>query len=150
MFQKQLSMKSCLVLFVMLCVGFTVQAQYNKDVLIETVIKTDTTSIGQKIKYPDFLNDEVTILKVTIPPGKSTGWHKHLFPVFAYVLKGTLTVAIENNKTLKLSEGSSFAEVFNTFHNGSNNEKENVVLIAFYMGEKGKPLSVFKDTTSLP
>lgn len=142
-------MKTTTLILVSLFISFAVHAQYSKDVLIEPVIKTDTTSIGQKIIYPNFLNDEVTILKVTIPPGKSTGWHKHLFPVFAYVMKGTLTVAIENNKTLKLHEGSSFAEVINTFHNGSNNEKENVVLIAFYMGEKGKPLSVFKDTTLL-
>ncbi|HEX3025450.1 MAG TPA: cupin domain-containing protein [Chitinophagaceae bacterium] len=141
-------MKIAIVTIILLFAGFAVQAQYSKDVLIETVIKTDTTSIGQKIVYPNFLTDEITILKVTIPPGKSTGWHKHLFPVFAYVMKGTLTVAIENNKTLQLHEGSSFAEVINTFHNGSNNEKENVVLIAFYMGEKGKPLSVFKDTTT--
>ncbi len=141
-------MKITLLTIFFLSLNFTLHAQYSKDVIIEPVIKTDTTSIGQKIVYPSFLNNEVTILKVTIPPGKSTGWHKHLFPVFAYVLKGTLTVAIEDHKTLKLSEGSSFAEVFNTYHNGSNNEKENLVLIAFYMGEKGKPLSVFKDTTS--
>ncbi|OIR04983.1 cupin domain protein [mine drainage metagenome] len=140
-------MKIILATFLLLFVSFTAKAQYSKDVLIEPVIKTDTTSIGQKIIYPNFLNDEVTILKVTIPPGKSTGWHKHLFPVFAYVMKGTLTVAIENNKTLQLHEGSSFAEVINTFHNGSNNGNENVVLIAFYMGEKGKPLSVLKGTT---
>jgi len=142
-------MKNTFLIILFLSVSFELHAQYSKDVIIEPVIKTDTTSIGQKIKYPNFLNDEVTILKVTIPPGKSTGWHKHLFPVFAYVLKGTLTVAIENNKTLKISEGSSFAEVFNTYHNGSNHEKEDLVLIAFYMGEKGKPLSVFKDTSLL-
>ena len=142
-------MKTMILAIVFLSLHIAVHSQYSKEVIVEPVIKTDTTSIGQKIIYPSFINNEVTILKVTIPPGKSTGWHKHLFPVFAYVLKGTLTVSIENNKTLKLSEGSSFAEVFNTFHNGSNNEKENLVLIAFYMGEKGKPLSVFKDSSSV-
>ena len=141
-------MKPFILSLVLLCVTVATKAQYSKDVIIEPVIKTDTNSIGQKIIYPHFTNDEVTILKVTIPPGKSTGWHKHLFPVFAYVLKGKLTVALENEKTLEFSEGSSFAEVLNTFHNGTNKENENVVLIAFYMGEKGKPLSVFKEPTT--
>lgn len=141
-------MKTCSLCFVAILLSFAAKAQYSKDLIIEKIIKTDTTSIGQKIVYPDFANDEVTILKVTIPPGKSTGWHKHLIPVFAYVLKGKLTVELENNKTLEITEGKSFAEVFNTYHNGTNKEKENVVLIAFYMGEKGKPLSIMKDTNT--
>jgi len=135
-------MKKQILFLAALCVCFAVKAQYNKDVLVEPIIKTDTTSIGQKIVYPTFANDEVSIMKVTIPPGKSTGWHKHLFPVFAYVLQGTLTVEVENRKTLQFPAGSSFSEVINTLHNGENKGKEDVVLIAFYMGEKGKPLSV--------
>ena len=120
-------------------------AQYDKDIIIEPLLKADTTSIGQKISYPQSQDAEVTILKVTIPPGRSTGWHKHEVPVFAYVLKGTLTVEMENGKVFQFPENSSFSEVQNTFHNGINKGSENVVLIAFYMGEKGKPLSIQKE-----
>lgn len=128
-------------LLIALFISFTAKAEYNKEVVLEQIIKTDTTSIGQKIVYPQFPNDEVTILKVTIPPGKSTGWHKHNFPVFAYVQEGTLTVEVENKKTLLFGPNSSFSEVIDVKHNGINNGKVNVVLIAFFMGEKGKPLS---------
>ncbi|RPI02205.1 MAG: cupin domain-containing protein [Ignavibacteriae bacterium] len=117
-------------------------AQYNSGVIVEPVLKTDTTSIGQLVVYPHFQHDEVTISKVTIPPGASTGWHKHSFPVFAYVVQGELSVELETGKTLQFPEHSCFAEVIETFHNGKNTGNENVVLIAFYMGEKGKPLSV--------
>jgi len=127
-----------LVLFICFCA----KAQYNKDVVLEPILKTDTTSIGQKIVYPNFANDEVSIVKVTLPPGKSTGWHKHTFPVFAYIMQGTLTVEIENRKSIQFSANSSFSEVINTLHNGINNGTDDVVLIAFFMGEKGKPLSV--------
>ena len=113
----------------------------NKEVVLEQIIKTDSTSIGQKIVYPQFSNAEVTILKVTIPPGKSTGWHKHSFPVFAYVQEGTLTVEVENKKAMQFGSNSSFSEVVDVKHNGINNGKVNVVLIAFFMGEKGKSLS---------
>jgi len=135
-------MKKTILLFTVLCFCFIANAQYNKGVILEPVLKTDTTSIGQKIVYPQFANDEVSIVKVTIPPGKSTGWHKHNFPVFAYVLQGALTVEFENRKSLQFSENSSFSEVIDTLHNGINYGKEDVILIAFFMGEKGKSLSV--------
>jgi quercetin dioxygenase-like cupin family protein len=135
-------MKRISFIIVLTCICLTAKSQYNKGVVLETVLKTDTTSIGQKIVYPTFASDEVSIVKVTLPPGKSTGWHKHFFPVFAYVMKGTLTVEVENKKTLQFPVNSSFSEVINTLHNGVNKGNEDVVLIAFFMGEKDKPLSV--------
>ena len=135
-------MKRVILTIIALCICFILKAQYNNGVKVESLLKTDTTSIGQKIIYPNFQSDEVTISKVTIPPGKSTGWHKHTIPVFAYVLKGNLTVELENKQTKQFSENTTFSEVINVFHNGVNNGKEDVVLIAFYMGEKGKPLSI--------
>ena len=134
-------MRKFLPVFILFCCVLGVSAQYNKEVEIKIILKTDTTSIGQKIVYPHFENDEVSIIKVTIPPGKSTGWHKHVFPVFAYVLQGTLTIEVKDKKSLQFPIGSSFSEVINTLHNGVNNGNEDVVLIAFFMGEKGKPLS---------
>ncbi|NDP20842.1 MAG: cupin domain-containing protein [Paludibacter sp.] len=134
-------MRKIILLFILTCIFANAKAQYNSGVVLEPLLKTDTTSIGQKIVYPDFKNDEVSIYKVTIPHGKSTGWHKHLFPVFAYVIQGTLTVEVDNRKPLYFNTNSSFSEVINTMHNGVNNGKEDVVLIAFFMGEKGKPLS---------
>jgi quercetin dioxygenase-like cupin family protein len=131
---------STIVLSVCFCIIAHAQ-QYNKGVVVETILKSDTTSIGQKINYPQFANSEVTIAKVTIEPGESTGWHKHTFPVFAYILQGVLTVEFENLKPKQFTAGTSFPEVINTLHNGTNNGFENVVLIAFYLGEKGKGLS---------
>lgn len=119
--------------------------QYNTDIKIEKILKTDTTSIGQKISYLTTDNPEITILKITIPPGKETGWHKHLFPVFAYVLSGTLSVDLEGGKHVEFTKGSSFAEVINTLHDGKNEGEEDLVLIAIYLGEKDKPLSIKKE-----
>lgn len=136
--------KNLITLTAFLVLHFSVFSDYSKEVRVEPVLKTDKTSIGQEIHYPDFKDEEVSIAKVIIPPGKATGWHKHSFPVFAYVLKGNLTIELENQKMLEFAPDSSFAEVIDTFHNGRNNGKEDVVLIAFFMGEKGRPLSVKK------
>ena len=121
------------------------KAQYNSDLIIEQILKTDTTSLGQRISYPSGLKDEVTMLKITLTPGKTTGWHEHEIPVFAYVLKGTLTVEFEDGKTIKFAENSSFAEVLHTVHRGINRENGDLVLLAIYLGIKGKPLSIKRE-----
>lgn len=119
-------------------------SQYEKTIQIEPILKTDTTVIGQRIIYPQFDTNEVSILKITIGPNQSTGWHKHDIPVFAYVLEGTLTVEFENHETKLYPTGFGFAEVTGIFHKGTNYENKDLVLIAFYLGAKGKPLSVKK------
>ena len=133
------------LLALVLCFSAAATAEdYNKDVQLTPLLKTDATSIGQKLVYPNSDNGEVTIMKVTLPPGKETGWHKHGFSVFAYVLQGTLTIELDG-KQMEFAEGSSFAEVINTFHNGKNLGKKDVVLLAVFLGEKGKPLSVKRE-----
>lgn len=137
-------MKKIHVLLIALFITSLAHAQYNRDIKVETLLQSDTTSIGQKISYPQFKDSQVTISKVTIPPGGSTGWHKHDIPVFAYIIKGTLTVDVENTGTRSFSANASFAEVLHAFHNGRNDGSEDVVLIAVYLGGEGKELSVRK------
>ncbi|MDP4209691.1 MAG: cupin domain-containing protein [Bacteroidota bacterium] len=141
-------MKKLAIIIVLITLCQLGKSQYNKGIVIEPLLKTDTTSIGQKIVYPQFANDEITIARITIPPGDSTGWHKHEFPVFAVVLEGTLTIELKHSKTLQFSKNTTFSEVINTLHNGVNKGKENVVLIGFFMGEKGKALSVHNEPES--
>ena len=129
----------CIFLF---SLTLPVFSDYSKEVLVETILKTDKTSLGQKIDYPQSDRDEVTVARVTLPPGKSTGWHKHSFPVFAYILQGTLSIEFKTGEIRQFQEKSSFAEVIDVLHNGKNNGQENVVLLAFFMGEKEKPLSI--------
>lgn len=123
-----------------------VNAQYQEGVIVEKLLQTDTTVIGQKIVYPAVPNAEVTMAKVIVPAGKQTGWHKHEIPVFAYMIKGTLTVELENGDKTVYRENETISEVFNTYHNGYNASDEDVVLLAIYLGEKGQPLSEKKDS----
>ncbi|MEI7423183.1 MAG: cupin domain-containing protein [Prolixibacteraceae bacterium] len=136
--------KYFLSLTLLVFISLTARSQYS-GLNIKELLRTDTTSIGQKITYPDFAHPEVTMLKITIPPGKSTGWHKHNIPVFAYVVKGTLTVELEDHRVIKFNEESTFAEMRNTYHNGTNREDVDLVLIAIYMGAKGQMLSIKKE-----
>jgi quercetin dioxygenase-like cupin family protein len=138
-------MKKAVIFFVTLFVTISfVSAQYKQDIKVLPLLETDTTTSGQKIYYPEGGKEQVTMCKVIIPPGKSTGWHKHEIPVFAYVEKGTLTVELEGGKINNFPENSTFAEVIGTNHNGTNKGDSDVVLIAIYLGLKNRPNSIKK------
>jgi quercetin dioxygenase-like cupin family protein len=131
-----------ILLFILPFYGKPEEPVYDQSIQSITVLKTDTTTTGQKIAELFSNPSEITGLRVTIPPGKETGWHKHTVPGFAYVLKGDLTVETENGKKFEFIAGQSFAEVVNTNHNGKNNGKVTVELIAFFVGQKGQGITI--------
>ena len=117
-------MRKFILVSVLLAVfSMAAKSQYSSGIVIEKLLQTDTTSIGQKIAYPKFADPEITMSKITIHPGQSTGWHKHTFPVFAYVLKGILTVEMEDHRVIKFKENSTYAEVMDKYHIGMNKEE---------------------------
>lgn len=118
--------------------GMVVGEGYTGNIQVRVLLKTDTTSLGQAIAYPDIGNPEVTAIEVVIPPGGETGWHRHPVPGYGYILAGTLTLETEEGKTFVLGSGSAFAEVVKSRHNGRNLGNEPVKLVAFFTGEKGK------------
>ena len=139
-------MRKCLLyITLMACSIITVNGQNKRSLIVEKLLTTDTTSLGQSIVYPKFSHPEVTIQKITFPPGASTGWHKHEIPIFSYVLQGELTVETEDHKILKFGENSSFAESINTFHNGTNMGEKDLIVIAMYMGTVGEKLAIHKE-----
>ncbi len=126
-----------------LIVPFSVFAGgYTGDIQVRTLLKTDTTSLGQAITYPDFANPEVTAIEVVIPPGGETGWHRHPVHGYAYVLEGELTLVTEAGETFVFGPGQAFAEVVNVRHNGENRGEVPVRLVAFFTGKKGEPFTV--------
>lgn len=131
------------IALIMICIG--AKAQYSSKLIIEKLMQSDLNSMGQKISYPDVKDAKVTMMKITFPPGETTGWHKHNIPVFSYILKGTLTVQTEDNKITQYKENTSFAESYNIYHKGTNNEKTDLVVLAIYLGGDEKELSVKKE-----
>ena len=87
---------------------------------------------------------KVTILKIIIPPGSSVPWHLHTMPMFAYLIQGTVEIELENGNSLLYKSGQALAEARNVFHRGKNIGKDEAILIATFIGEKGRPLSIPK------
>jgi quercetin dioxygenase-like cupin family protein len=84
---------------------------------------------------------EGVMARVTIPPGATEGRHTHPGEVFAYVMQGTLTLAVEGKPTATLKAGDSFYIAPGVVHEGSNRGKEPVTLVGMFVVEKGKPMT---------
>jgi quercetin dioxygenase-like cupin family protein len=102
------------------------------------LLQASTTSIGQALQYPHG-KPEVTALLVEIAPGGQTGRHKHPAPAVAYILEGTLTVAIDGHGEKAFTAGQSLIEAENIWHNGMNRGKTPVKILAVFVGERGTP-----------
>lgn len=116
--------------------------EYNGKLKIETLMESDVNSMGQKIAYPQVKNAEVTMTKITFPPGETTGWHKHNVPVFSYIIEGTLTVETEDHKITEFKKNSCFAESYNIYHKGTNYGKSDLIVFVIYLGGDEKDLSI--------
>ncbi len=144
-FNKYLHMRFIVALGLLLS-GSTVMAQADNGYKVEPLLKTDTSYLGGKLIYPAGDSTETTIIKVTFPPGYSTGWHKHDHPLFGYVLQGELTVETRERAPYVMKAGTAAAEVTGTWHNGSNKGSTDTVMIVVYLGKKGHPVSVKQES----
>lgn len=135
---KKIAIASILCLFSMVLSA----QEYSGSLKIEKMLDSDVNSIGQKIKYPDFKDPQVKMMKITFPPGETTGWHKHEIPVFSYIMKGTLTVEMEDNTIIEFKENSCFAESYGLYHRGTNKQDSELVVFVVYLGGDGHSLSI--------
>lgn len=115
---------------------------YQSVIKVTPLVKTTTTSANQPIAYPVTDHPEVTAVRVVIPPGAQTGWHKHPFPCYGYILSGELDVELEGGKVNHCKAGEALVEAVNVLHNGTNKGTEPVTLVMFVMGEKGQAFTV--------
>lgn len=114
------------------------------DIQSEVLAKTGTSWNGAALPAYPTAAPEVTILKITIPPGARLPMHKHPVINAAYVLSGSLTVRTEAGDVRELQAGESLVEVVNTWHFGANEGTEPAVLVVFYAGAEKMPLTIIK------
>lgn len=112
---------------------------YAGGVSAKLVLRTTTTSSGEKVAYPTTKQAEITAMRVDIAPGSETGWHLHPFPVYAWVVSGSLTIELEGGKRHSYEEGDAIVEAVGTLHNGKNQGTVPVRLLVFYTGSEGAP-----------
>ncbi|MCU5774739.1 cupin domain-containing protein [Erwiniaceae bacterium BAC15a-03b] len=108
---------------------------------VEKLLETEQSWDGVFYKRYPKGTPQISVLKITVAPNTALAWHEHPIPNAGYVLSGRLTV--ENKTTGEkrlLKAGEVLAEMVDGAHRGYTG-KEGVMLVVFYAGQKGIPLS---------
>lgn len=90
-------------------------------------------------------NAEITILRITIPPGVRLPLHRHPLINAGVLVRGQLTVVARDGKMLHLKAGEPIIEVVDTWHYGKNEGADPAEIIVFYAGSPDQPLSIKED-----
>ena len=97
-------------------------------------------TILQRVDEPGAPNYEAVMAIAEIPPGQSSGRHKHPGIELAYILDGSMTVERDGSAATIVKAGDAVmnkAEV----HNAKNTTAKPVKILAVYLVEKGKPMA---------
>ena len=108
---------------------------------IEVVVQTTSSWDGEDLPAYNEGTPEVTILRVVIPPGQQVAIHKHSLINAAYVESGQLSLEIEGGQKKVVNAGEAIVKVIEKWHGGFSSGDEPAVLIVFYAGIEGQPLS---------
>ena len=99
--------------------------------------RQETDVLGRAISYPAQTPGQVSSSIVTLLPGQSTGRHKHDAPMYAYVLRGTLTVSYDGGVTKVYRAGQAIMEAVGVWHDGTNRGHRTVQVLVVNMGAAG-------------
>ncbi len=112
---------------------------------VEVLTKTSASLDGSP--FPEYPRGkpEVTILRITIPPGAQLPLHTHPVINAGVLLRGTLTVITEDHKTFQLNAGDPIVEVVQRWHYGKNEGSEPAEIIVFYAGIQDVPITIRQD-----
>lgn len=114
---------------------------------LQAVEILNTTQSWDNTELSDAQNsvNQITALKVIIPPNSSTAVHLHPVLSVGYVIKGELTL-ISEDKELKITEGEALVELVGKWHKGVNKTNSPVELFVIYINANDNPLTIYQDT----
>jgi quercetin dioxygenase-like cupin family protein len=134
--------KLLLVLSLTLLLSAHVSAAGGDGVMVQVLSKTGSSWDGKALPAYSSGKPEITILKITVPPGVQLPLHSHPVINAGVLLNGELTVVSEDNNVLHLKAGEPIVEVVNTWHYGKNEGTTPAVIIVFYAGAAGTPVTI--------
>ncbi|TQF70851.1 cupin domain-containing protein [Pseudoalteromonas luteoviolacea] len=114
------------------------------NVSVNTLVKTTNSWDGSSLPAYPSGTPEITILDINIPAGTTLPLHIHPVINAGVVIKGQLKVTKPSGEVLMLNAGDPIVELVNQVHTGKALGEEDVRIIVFYAGEKGKAITVKK------
>lgn len=94
----------------------------------------------QTVDEPGAPNYQAVMAIAEIPPGMSSGRHKHPGIELAYILDGSMTVEKDGQPTTTVKAGDALVNK-GEIHNAKNTSAKPVKILAVYLVEKGKPMA---------
>ncbi|MGM0553218.1 MAG: cupin domain-containing protein [Pseudomonadota bacterium] len=109
---------------------------------VETLAQSTSSWDGAELPaYPEG-QPEITLLRITVPPGTRLPLHHHPVINAGVLLSGELTVVSETGETLHLRAGDPIIELVDTPHYGRNDGPEPAEIMVFYAGVADHPVTV--------
>lgn len=132
----------CLLLIIL--VAGCASSKYFNDVRSVQLVKSTESWDGHPLPAYKTGAPEITILKITIPPGSTLPMHTHPVINAGVLLKGQLTVTTESGQVLHLKADDPIVEVVDTWHYGKNEGDEPAEILVFYAGINGESITIKK------
>lgn len=118
--------------------------EYGAAIEARELVKTTRSWDGSLLPaYPQG-QPEISIRRITIPPGARLDTHRHPVINAGVLLSGQLTVVTLDGKTLQLRAGEPIVELVNTWHYGINHGREPAEILVVYAGAVATPVTVLK------
>lgn len=139
--EENLKSVRLLIIGLLACSLSTVVAQQSSSpVQMETLTQTTKSWDGTPYKAYPAGQPQISVLKISIAPHTAMKWHTHPVPNAGYVLSGEITAETKDRVKKHFTAGEVIPETVDIVHRGVTGD-EPVVLIVFYAGTPGVPLS---------
>lgn len=132
------------LLFVPLIALLLAPVTEKKTITRQTLCHSTTSWDGTALPAYGKGQPQITIKRITIPPGVRLPMHKHPVINAGVLLRGTLTVESDEGKKLILAAGDPIVELVDRWHRGINEGEAPAEILVFYAGTVGTPLTVKK------
>ena len=131
---KRLGLAVCLLF------AATLSASPQEKIAATTIFRSTVTAAGQPIVFLTG-KTEVAALMVDLPAGADTGWHKHPWPRYAYVMSGAVTVENEAGQKRTYKAGDFLVEQLGIFHRGTTTAPTRLLVIDQDVAGKGNQIN---------
>ncbi len=117
---------------------------------MQILLETSQTIAGEPLAYPQTGSAKVTAAVITIPPGKSTGWHKHKIPLVGYLVSGELEMEYADGRRVMLRKGESIMEAISVPHIGANLGSIPAQIFVAFLGTDKSALTEVTEAPTTP
>lgn len=135
-----------IILLLVLC--YPAWARDTNTATVETLAKSGNSWTGAPLPPYATGTPEVTVLKITIPPGGALPVHEHPYMNAGILLSGELTVYAETGEIKHLKAGEALIELVNAWHYGANEGDVPAEILVVYAGIAGEPVTIKKDAAA--